>query len=72
MLRRLNLQNWKIGKTKVFLKYYHAEKLSKLYDEFIHKIVVLQSGIRRWLARKVFADKKALVNKAAIVIQRSK
>lgn len=72
ILVKLGLQNWKLGKTKVFLKYYHAEKLSKMYDDLMRKIVVVQSAIRRWLARKTFAHRKALVNKSATIIQRCK
>jgi myosin-3 len=70
ILYKLKLENWKIGKTKVFLKYYHAEKLSKMYDDFLKKIVIIQSAIRRYLARKLYAQKKASVNKSATVIQR--
>ena len=72
ILQRLNLQNWKLGKTKVFLKYYHAEKLSKMYDDYIRRVVIVQSAIRRWLACKIYAQNKARVNKSATVIQRSK
>lgn len=33
LLLRLKLDGWALGKTKVFLKYYHVEYLSKLYEE---------------------------------------
>lgn len=31
-LLRLKMDGWALGKTKVFLKYYHTEYLSKLYE----------------------------------------
>jgi hypothetical protein len=33
MLVRLKMDGWALGKTKVFLKYYHVEYLSKLYED---------------------------------------
>lgn len=33
LLVRLKMDGWALGKTKVFLKYYHVEYLAKLYEE---------------------------------------
>lgn len=33
LLVRLKMDGWALGKTKVFLKYYHIEYLSKLYED---------------------------------------
>lgn len=33
LLVRLKLDGWALGKTKVFLKYYHVEFLAKLFEE---------------------------------------
>lgn len=33
LLVRLHMDGWALGKTKVFLKYYHVEYLAKLYEE---------------------------------------
>lgn len=33
LLVRLKMDGWALGKSKVFLKYYHVEFLSKLYEE---------------------------------------
>ncbi|KAF4520317.1 hypothetical protein B566_EDAN004377 [Ephemera danica] len=33
LLVRLKMDGWALGKTKVFLKYYHVEYLSKLYED---------------------------------------
>lgn len=50
-LVRLKMDGWALGKSKVFLKYYHVEFLSKLYEDQIKKIVLVQSFVRRWLAK---------------------
>ncbi|KZS21454.1 Neither inactivation nor afterpotential protein C [Daphnia magna] len=51
LLVRLKLDGWAVGKTKVFLKYYHVEYLSKVYDQQIRRIIQVQSCVRRWLAK---------------------
>lgn len=33
LLLRLKLDGWALGKSKVFLKYYHVELLSRIYEE---------------------------------------
>jgi len=50
-LVHLKLDGWAVGKTKVFLKYYHVEYLSKIYDQQVKRIVMVQSCVRRWLAK---------------------
>ncbi len=39
------------GKSKVFLKYYHAEQLTRLSSEMMRAIITIQSYIRMRLAR---------------------
>lgn len=51
LLVRLKLDGWAVGKTKVFLKYYHVEYLSKIYDQQIKRIIQVQACVRRWLAK---------------------
>lgn len=33
LLLRLKLDGWALGKSKVFLKYYHVELLARIYEE---------------------------------------
>jgi myosin-3 len=47
LLLRLKLDGWALGKSKVFLKYYHIEFLSKMYEEHVRKIVLVQAYVRR-------------------------
>lgn len=35
LLTRLNMDGYAIGKNKVFLKYYHVEYLTKLYEDTV-------------------------------------
>lgn len=40
LLIRLKMDGWALGKTKVFLKYYHVEYLSKMYeDQVLYAII---------------------------------
>ena len=50
LLLRLKMDGYALGRTKVFLKYYHLEYLSKLYERQIRKIIRVQAVVRRWLA----------------------
>ncbi|KAF6019197.1 hypothetical protein EB796_022500 [Bugula neritina] len=52
ILRKANLTNWHIGKTKVFLKHHHAEVLAKDLSAVIGATVTLQAVARGFLARK--------------------
>ncbi|XP_076373581.1 neither inactivation nor afterpotential protein C-like isoform X2 [Tachypleus tridentatus] len=52
LLLRLNLTGWHVGCTKVFMKYYHKEYLSHLYEDHVKKIVKIQALIRAFLARR--------------------
>ncbi|XP_015610405.1 neither inactivation nor afterpotential protein C isoform X2 [Cephus cinctus] len=57
LLIRLKMEGWIIGKTKVFLKYYNEEYLSRLYETQVKKIVKVQCMMRAFLARKTMATK---------------
>lgn len=70
LLLRLKLDGWALGKSKVFLKYYHVEFLSKLYEENIHKIVLVQACIRRWLAKAHFKKLKKDMQLSALTLQK--
>ncbi|CAF1085415.1 unnamed protein product [Adineta ricciae] len=54
ILHKLKMQNWTIGKSKVFLKYYHAEQLTRLYSEILHAIVTIQSYVRMRITRSYY------------------
>ena len=47
---RLKMDGYALGRTKVFLKYYHIDYLAKQYERQIRKIIRVQAVVRRWLA----------------------
>jgi myosin III len=66
----LKLDGWALGKSKVFLKYYHIEFLSKLYEDQIKKIVLVQAFVRRWLAKVIFKRLKKEKELSALTLQK--
>ncbi|XP_055329530.1 myosin-IIIa-like isoform X2 [Paramacrobiotus metropolitanus] len=71
ILQRLHLEGWAIGKTKVFLKYYHIDHLAKLIKRVLDAAIVIQSSVRRWIARKRYLDYLLLRHHCASVIQKA-
>ncbi|XP_019699822.1 neither inactivation nor afterpotential protein C isoform X2 [Harpegnathos saltator] len=76
LLIRLKMEGWIIGKTKVFLKYYNEEYLSRLYETQVRKIVKVQCMMRAFLARKNIASKiisikKDIARKTSIKVKSS-
>lgn len=49
---RLKMEGWNLGKSKVFLKYYQEEYLSRTYEEKVKKVVKIQSIIRSYLVKR--------------------
>ena len=50
LLVRLHMDGWALGKTKVFLKYYHVEYLAKLYEEQVgslHSMILILIKVRQ-------------------------
>ena len=72
ILQFFGLINYKCGKTKLFLKYYHLEELSRLFEELNRKITIIQSVVRQKIARKSYLNQKMAFTNAAIKIQRCK
>ncbi|XP_014476501.1 PREDICTED: myosin-IIIb-like isoform X2 [Dinoponera quadriceps] len=70
LLIRLKMDGWALGKTKVFLKYYHVEFLSKLYEEQLRKIIIVQACVRRWLAKMRFKKQKWQFAVSVVTLQR--
>ncbi|XP_029173409.1 myosin-IIIb-like isoform X2 [Nylanderia fulva] len=70
LLIRLKMDGWALGKTKVFLKYYHVEFLSKQYEEQLRKIIMVQACVRRWLAKIRFKKQKWQFAVSVVTLQR--
>ncbi|KAF9811956.1 hypothetical protein SFRURICE_021313 [Spodoptera frugiperda] len=52
LMIRLKMEGWVLGKSKVFLKYYNEEFLSRLYETQVKKIIKVQCMMRAFLARR--------------------
>eukprot|EP00795_Rhopilema_esculentum_P013516 gene13516-4397_t len=54
--------DWRIGKTKVFLKYFQITKLAELLEQYRRNAVRVQRYIRGWLARRYYAYMKGEID----------
>uniref|UniRef100_A0A8D0C6X6 non-specific serine/threonine protein kinase n=1 Tax=Salvator merianae TaxID=96440 RepID=A0A8D0C6X6_SALMN len=72
ILEKAQLDNWILGKTKVFLKYYHVEQLNLMRKDTINRIVLIQAYIRGWLGSKRYRKLKEKREESAIKIQSGK
>lgn len=70
LLIRLKMDEWALGKTKVFLKYYHVEYLSKLYEKHMRSIVVIQAYVRGWLSRIRYKRRKRVLSNSVLTMQK--
>lgn len=65
------MEGWLIGTSKVFLKYYNEEFLSRLYETQVKKIIKVQSMMRAFLAKKsIVAKFKRDNSKPALFVPR--
>ncbi|EHB10278.1 Myosin-IIIB, partial [Heterocephalus glaber] len=69
ILEKSRLDHWVLGKTKVFLKYYHVEQLNLLLREVMGRVVVLQAYTKGWLGARRYKRVREKREKAAIAIQ---
>ncbi|KAJ0059753.1 hypothetical protein NL108_011248, partial [Boleophthalmus pectinirostris] len=72
ILEKANLENWAMGKTKVFLKYYHVEQLNLMVQHTTQRIVLLQACVRGWLIAKRYRRMLKEREQSALVIQSEK
>jgi len=52
ILKKSPLKDWQIGRTKVFLKYWHAEKLAEQLQKAQEAVIKIQKVVRGFLARR--------------------
>uniref|UniRef100_A0A8C9S558 Myosin IIIB n=1 Tax=Scleropages formosus TaxID=113540 RepID=A0A8C9S558_SCLFO len=72
ILERAKLENWVLGKTKVFLKYYHVEQLNLLLREVIARVVLMQAYTKGWLGARRYHRERVRRSLSATVIQSGK
>ncbi|XP_015214343.2 myosin-IIIb isoform X1 [Lepisosteus oculatus] len=69
ILEKARLDKWVLGRTKVFLKYYHVEQLNLLLREVIARVVVMQAYTKGWLGARRYRRLKEKRVHGAVVIQ---
>ncbi|EHB00818.1 Myosin IIIA [Heterocephalus glaber] len=69
ILEKAGLDNWALGKTKVFLKYYHVEQLNLLRKEAIDKLILIQACVRAFLGSRRYKNIQQKRKESAIIIQ---
>ncbi|KAM4705177.1 myosin-IIIa-like [Rhinophrynus dorsalis] len=69
ILEKANLDHWVLGKTKVFLKYYHVEQLNRMIKTIMGRIVLLQACVRGWLGAKRYQKLMSKREQSAVKIQ---
>ncbi|XP_051022389.1 myosin-IIIb [Acomys russatus] len=69
ILEKSRLDHWVLGKTKVFLKYYHVEQLNLLLREVMGRVVLLQAYTKGWLGARRYKRAREKREKGARVIQ---
>lgn len=63
ILEEIHLTEWQIGKTKVFLKYYHPEQLESQMNKYRQAALVIQRRFRGYRTRKQYDQLKLTVKK---------
>ncbi|KAM9774984.1 myosin-IIIa isoform 1-T1 [Syngnathus typhle] len=69
ILEKAKLDNWAMGKTKVFLKYYHVEHLNLMVQQATQRIVLLQACVRGWLGSRRYRRLLKERESGALVLQ---
>ncbi|XP_076147278.1 myosin-IIIa [Alosa pseudoharengus] len=69
ILEKAKLENWVLGKTKVFLKYYHVEQLNLMMRLTTEHIVLVQACVRGWLGAKRYRNVLKQRQQSAVVLQ---
>ncbi|XP_063339367.1 myosin-IIIa isoform X2 [Pelmatolapia mariae] len=69
ILEKAKLENWAMGKTKVFLKYYHVEHLNLMVQQTTQRIILVQACVRGWLGAKRYRRILKEREQSALVLQ---
>nr|XP_034991520.1 myosin-IIIb [Zootoca vivipara] len=69
ILQKAKLEKWALGKTKVFLKYYHVEQLNLFLREVIGRVVTMQAYTKGWLGARRYKKLKEKRTNSAVAIQ---
>ncbi|KAM6953389.1 myosin-IIIa [Aplochiton taeniatus] len=69
ILGKAKLENWALGKTKVFLKYHHVEHLNLMMRQTTDRVVLVQAHVRGWMGVKRYRRTLEQRAQSALVLQ---
>uniref|UniRef100_A0AAR2ITW4 non-specific serine/threonine protein kinase n=1 Tax=Pygocentrus nattereri TaxID=42514 RepID=A0AAR2ITW4_PYGNA len=69
ILEKARLENWVLGKTKVFLKYYHVEHLNLMIRRNTDRIILVQAYVRGWMGVRRYRKILEKREQSAVVLQ---
>lgn len=69
ILKATGIKGWQVGKTKVFLKYYHLDQIAEVLERMGKSAISIQRYIRGYLDRKLVAKKLEVARRQAEKIQ---
>lgn len=61
ILKQAQLDQWAMGRSKVFLKYWHSERLMLVINRYGKHAVMIQKWVRRFVARRKYLRARAQV-----------
>nr|XP_006825854.1 PREDICTED: myosin-IIIa-like [Saccoglossus kowalevskii] len=70
IIKTCGMTNWLMGRTKVFLKYYHVDKLDKELEKYHKMAIRAQAVMRGWIAKIKYKRLIARRWKSAILLQK--
>ncbi|XP_070770999.1 unconventional myosin-XVI [Enoplosus armatus] len=70
VLQQSKLQEWQMGSSKVFLRYWQADQLNDRCYQLHKKIITCQKVVRGWLARQLVHRRLSLQQKEECSVQR--
>ena len=69
ILQKSGTQGWLIGKTRVFMKYYHVDQLNDKLRPINGKAIIIQKWVRRFVAKRQLKALKAKARAYAKQVQ---
>ena len=64
ILDKAGITGWRLGRSRVFLRYFHEEKLQLLLKEMEDKTILIQKVYQGYSARKRSVELKVIANQA--------
>ncbi|KAL3866198.1 hypothetical protein ACJMK2_043520 [Sinanodonta woodiana] len=69
ILQASKIKGWQVGKTKVFLKYFHLDQFSEILEKMGKSAIHLQRIVRGFLARRRYRKRLELARKEAALVE---